>query len=295
MSFESIGKDIAEGITRLAEIKNQKPQDYEKNGILYCGVCGEAKQAWIEFPSNGAFSLPKQLVPVICKCEREKDEQEREADRKNQFAISLQYAREKFGIQPMTAYTPTFADDDNPKSPLSRTCRLYVQEWKQMRADNTGIIMFGSKGTGKSFYAACIVNELAKQQIPTAITTTAHLMGIMQGQWNKNDVIENLNQFSLLVLDDVGTERETTYGAEMMYAVIDARYRARLPLIVTTNMDIDAMKNETDLWRSRIYDRILEMCAIPIRTEGASRRSAIAEGRKDRARDILRRAMNDEH
>ncbi len=45
------------------------------------------------------------------------------------------------------------------------------------------------------------------------------------------------------------------------FAVIDARYRSRKPLIVTTNLTLDALKHPDDLAHARIYDRILEICA----------------------------------
>ena len=48
---------------------------------------------------------------------------------------------------------------------------------------------------------------------------------------------------------------------EQVFNVIDSRYRSKLPLIVTTNMTLEELKNPQDLTRSRIYDRIGTVCA----------------------------------
>jgi DNA replication protein DnaC len=73
------------------------------------------------------------------------------------------------------------------------------------------------------------------------------------------------------VIDDLGIERETEYAKEQVYNVIDSRYRANLPMIITTNLSIDKIKNPTDIENGRIYDRIIERC-FPIEVKGQNRR-----------------------
>ena len=75
---------------------------------------------------------------------------------------------------------------------------------------------------------------------------------------DKNGFLEDLNRYDLLILDDLGVERETEYIIEQCYHIIDSRYRSALPMILTTNLSLREMKNETDLRKKRIYDRILE-------------------------------------
>ena len=48
---------------------------------------------------------------------------------------------------------------------------------------------------------------------------------------------------------------------EQMFTAIDSRYRSKKPLIVTTNLKLEEIKNLPDLAHARIYDRILERCA----------------------------------
>ncbi len=46
-----------------------------------------------------------------------------------------------------------------------------------------------------------------------------------------------------MILDDLGVERNTEYALEQMFLVIDSRYRSRKPLIVTTNLKLEEIKN----------------------------------------------------
>jgi DNA replication protein DnaC len=92
--------------------------------------------------------------------------------------------------------------------------------------------------------------------------------------------------YDLLILDDLGAERGTEYALEQVFAVIDARYRSRKPLVVTTNLTLDALKHPDDLAHARIYDRILEICA-PILFGGENLRVEKANEMKIAARNLL--------
>ena len=67
----------------------------------------------------------------------------------------------------------------------------------------------------------------------------------------------------LLIIDDLGMERNSEFVREQVFSVIDSRYRSQLPMIVTTNLSLEELKDPTDLPRTRIYDRVMERC-MPI-------------------------------
>ena len=123
--------------------------------------------------------------------------------------------------------------------------------------------MWGPCGTGKSFCAACIANALIDKNVPVLMTSFPAILD------SRNGTIELVNDFhnySLIILDDLGAERQSEYALEKVYYVIDEIYKARIPLIVTTNQDISDMRKyayedvgNTDY--NRIYDRVLSMCS----------------------------------
>lgn len=274
----------------LEERANRKPvvadTDFSRDGIVYCGVCGEPKQAWIDWIPDESGHQDKKLVPVMCKCAQEAEQAENQRIKDQKFSEALRYYHQVINGSSISVATHCFGEDDNQNSPIAKTCLRYVDQWQEMRRRNIGILFYGSRGTGKTFYASCIVNGLAVKNIVAVMTTTANLMNVLS-KWDKAETMEAISRVPMLALDDLGAERNTTYSAEQMFNVIDARSKANLPTIITTNLDVDEMKNENDIWRSRIYDRVIEMCPIAIRMTGESRRSGIADERKRIARELL--------
>ena len=89
----------------------------------------------------------------------------------------------------------------------------------------------------------------------------AKLLELIQGGEEKeSDIIARMNSAKLVIFDDLGAERNTDYALEKIYNIIDSRYRRKLPMLLTTNLTIDEMKDEEDRRYSRIYDRIFETC-----------------------------------
>ena len=80
-----------------------------------------------------------------------------------------------------------------------------------------------------------------------------------------------MSKYTLLIFDDLGIERQSAYMQEMLFNIIDSRWRSGLPFIVTTNLSLDQIKQPDDLEYARIYDRILERC-FPIKMVGISQR-----------------------
>ncbi len=81
---------------------------------------------------------------------------------------------------------------------------------------------------------------------------------------DRNQFINSLDRYSLLIIDDLGIERNSDFALEQVFNVIDSRYRSKKPLIITTNLTLSELNNAADIAHKRIYDRILERC-IPVR------------------------------
>lgn len=143
-----------------------------------------------------------------------------------------------------------------------------------MRERGKGLLFFGTVGTGKTFHAACIANALIDKGYPCLVTNFARLVNTLQGMYEgKQQYIDSLNKFDLLVLDDLAAERDTDYMNEIVQNIVDSRYRAGLPTIVTTNLTADELKNPADIRKARTYSRLLEM-TFPVEVKGADRRKA---------------------
>ena len=197
--------------------------------------------------------------------------------------------RKAQGLQDRYLYDYTFAND-NGQNPLLDKARAYVENWKEAYKNNTGLLLFGDVGTGKSFFAECIANALLDRDVPVLMTNFPTILNRLTGMFSEDRAafIASLDEYDLLIIDDLGVERSTDYAMEQMFFVIDSRYRSRRPMIITTNLKLAELKNPPDLAHARIYDRILERCA-PILFAGKNFREENAGATKQAAKDIVNR------
>ena len=103
---------------------------------------------------------------------------------------------------------------------------------------------------------------------------------------DRNQFIHSLNRYSLLIIDDLGIERNSDFALEQVFNVIDSRYRSGKPLIVTTNLTLDDLRNPEDTAHSRIYDRLLSMC-VPVRFTGDNFRQEAAQRKMESMKKLI--------
>jgi DNA replication protein DnaC len=150
--------------------------------------------------------------------------------------------------------------------------RRYAINFDEFRKQGKGLLLFGTVGTGKTYAAACIANALIDRGIPVLMTNFARIANTVGGMWEgKQEYYDSLNKFPLLILDDLAAERKTEYMSEIVFNVIDARYRAGLPLIITTNLTSEELKHPSDISYQRTFSRLLEMC-LPVEVKGKDKR-----------------------
>lgn len=74
-----------------------------------------------------------------------------------------------------------------------------------------------------------------------------HILNELNNNFSgRNEVVDRLCCYPLLIIDDFGMERGTEYALEQIYNIIDSRYRSRKPLIVTTNLTLDDIRHPQD-------------------------------------------------
>ena len=263
--MKTIGDALLGVIENAAERNKPAAEDYidPEDGLYHCGKCGERKQVWKEY-------LGKKLpLPIMCKC-REEEVKEQERNQKAERVLLLK----RDGFDDPAMEKSRFEADDNAESRESQAARNYVAHFDEFYEKGKGLVFTGSVGTGKTFYASCIANALMETFRPVLFTSVSRYIRGMEGEYgNRNERIDYLRKFDLVVFDDLGVERSTPYMNELIYAIIDGRVRSGKPMLVTTNLPLDVLKktDNVSLDAARIYDRILAHC-IPIPFEGTNLR-----------------------
>lgn len=230
-------------------------EDYLKDGIVYCGKCNTPKQTKLYVP----LLHQDKIYPCRCKCEQEELHLEARLKQIADTKYEIEQYR-KIGFSEAELRHSTFEADDNPNSSVSKRARKYVEEFTPR---SKGLLFCGNVGAGKTFYASCIANALIDEGVKCLVTNFPRIVNTLQGMFDgRQEYLDNLNSFSLLVIDDLAVERNTEYVNEIVTNVIDGRYRIGKPLIITTNLTASQIYAPATIEKERIYSRLIEMCEI---------------------------------
>ena len=258
-------------------IEDAAPGDYlDEEGLLCCGTCHTRKQAMNETP----IILGDRIFdrhPLMCKCRREELEKE-ETERKLREHLACVDR-----LKNVCFISPAMKNCCLEKADLSKMehldlVRFYIDNWTDMKKTNTGFLLWGDSGNGKTHTAACIANALMEKEVSVLMRNMSSFLNA--GFEDREEFVRDVQRYGLLIIDDLGIERGTEYGLEMVFSIINARYESGRPTIITTNLSLNTLQNPEDLVHQRIYDRVLEMC-IPVQFHGKSLRGALAREKFD--------------
>ena len=174
-----------------------------------------------------------------------------------------------------------------------RVCKMYADNFREKQPrynpdpGRNGLFITGPKGTGKTHLAAAIANQLMEEGTAVICMTMIDLLDRIkqtyekQKQWGASEgsVLNTYKEVPLLIIDDMGKEPATEWAVSKIYAIINARYEAYLPTIITTNYsDSELVRRLTpkdtgdSTTADATIDRLREMCAAIV-TTGDSWRS----------------------
>ena len=279
-------QDVVSGIMRETENATNEgmraADDYKdtETGLLMCGKCHTRKQKKIFFLGE------ERIVSCLCRCAAERLEKENARREAEEDLMRIRQMKSA-GLQDKAFYNYTFERCDASQENAIYAKR-YAEHFSELAQTGQGLLFWGNVGTGKTFLAGCIANALLDWKIPVLMTSFPKILNALGGLYSaeRNEYLASLNRYSLLVIDDMGIERESQYTLETVYVVIDERYKSCKPFIITTNIQLEKLKNPHDLEHARIYDRIMERW-MPVYFGGRTYRSGLGQDNRDMAKKIL--------
>ena len=255
-------------------------QDFiNADGILCCGRCGAEKEYKFVFAGR------QKIVPCLCRCEQEKRDAEERARKRAEKERKIAEARGA-GFPDKELQKYTFAADDRKNTRISDAMKRYVDNFPTFREKGQGLLLYGPVETGKTFMACCVANALIDNGYSCLATNFSRIANTVWSVSDKQGYYDKLNSYDLLVIDDLGAERTTSYLQELVYNIVDSRYRSGLPMIITTNLTREQLKHPGSVETERIYDRIMERC-LPVEVDGQSRRKQKLRETADDMRNSL--------
>lgn len=274
-------KELEKVMIEDVEYSYDPEKEYIKDGHAFCRVCHERKDG------NPIPMLNKPMIfKMACRCDR--DRMAREKEREKQMEIER---LKKNCFNSIIQWSYTFENYQGEENQSLIIAKNFVKDYEEMKKENIGLLFYGSVGSGKTYLACCIANALIEDyQIGVKIRNFAQIINELQKggfDFDKNAYIESLVNTSVLILDDLGIERDTSYAKEQVYNIVNNRYLKQKPTIFTTNLSYDTIQNCKDsVEYQRIYSRIIEMC-IPVMVVGEDFRKIIQRDKLNRNKDRL--------
>lgn len=141
---------------------------------------------------------------------------------------------------------------------------------------NGWLLLMGEYGCGKTHLAAAIANFAVNLGVPTLFLTVPDLLDWLRFSYDSPEAsfeqrFNEIRNIALLVLDDLGTQNATPWAQEKLFQIINHRYSAKLPTVVTTNQDLDEIDGRV---RSRLQDPEL---VTPVKINAPDFRSPVVD------------------
>ena len=229
-----------------------------------CPKCGRAVTMTLEWPKvkHGVFvGMVAREVPAACDCQlREQDAREAEEQRRRSEQMEAMRYERAFGNRVLVG---SF-DASSKNTEIMSSCAAYAVDFEKTRGERkNGLLLWGDSRAGKTFAAEAVARELHDQGMRVVMDTAAGFVSRYESadRVGREAMRHRVAKCDLLVVDDFGASRDTSYGREVVFSLIDDRVSANGPMVVTTNLAPEQMTTCPD---SRAAMRIMERC-LPIR------------------------------
>lgn len=122
-----------------------------------------------------------------------------------------------------------------------------------------GIIFIGDVGRGKTHLAGAIArNVIEMYQVPVLFKSYAALLDDIKRNFDEDRrEIDRIVNSPLVVIDDLGQEKQSEWNKEVLFKIVNGRYENMLPMIITTNCTVMALRDNIG---EPIFSRLYEMC-----------------------------------
>lgn len=145
-------------------------------------------------------------------------------------------------------YYPTEPDPNlgvSPRQLMQNTflrCRRYARDF---HPGAPSLLFTGGAGLGKTFLSACIARTVADNGFSVVYDTAGKLFSDFEAVkfgGDQRDLTRKYLDCDLLIIDDLGTEMTTQFTQAVLYRVINDRLLAARPVIVSTNLTDQALR-----------------------------------------------------
>ncbi len=194
-------------------------------------------------------------------------------------ALSI-YSKRTFGSFTFRERESLQTDEVDSLKRAFKACQEYAEN------PHGWLLLMGGYASGKTHLAAAIANYRLNTGDSPMFVVVPDLLDHLRATFNPNSAIPYDKLFNqvrsarLLILDDLGTQSATPWAMEKLYQIINHRYEAELPTVITTSSEL---KDIHPRIRSRMMDkrlcRLIILIAPPFEGMGDT---SVSKNRKKR-------------
>ncbi len=146
-----------------------------------------------------------------------------------------------------------------------RAVRAYIRDLDGHLRAGRGLWLYGTVGTGKTTLAMLVSKAALDAGHGVAIYSLPRLLAEIRTTYDDSSdrtytaLLDRLAEVDLLHVDDVGTEKTSDWVLEQLYSIINARYEEQRSVLITTNLERDALADQI---HERTVSRLEEMCEV---------------------------------
>ena len=150
-------------------------------------------------------------------------------------------------------------DGVNIKSHMEKIfnfCKNYAGTFNE-KSEN--LFLQGATGLGKTHLSLAIANSVINSGYNVIYTSAPNILSKLEKEhFNHNfqdeETEKHLTECDLLILDDIGTEFQTSFSNAMIYNIINSRIMFQKPTIISTNL---SFKEIQSAYSKRLVSRIM--------------------------------------
>ncbi|MCM1370946.1 MAG: primosomal protein DnaI [Clostridium sp.] len=133
-----------------------------------------------------------------------------------------------------------------------------------------GIFLYGNFGCGKTYLVCALFNELAKENIKSAVIFWPEFLRELKSSFSSDfkEKYEYIKKIELLLIDDIGAENTTLWSRdEILGPLLQYRMQEKKPTFFTSNFDLEGLEqhfaitkdNVEEVKAKRIMERIKQL------------------------------------
>jgi DNA replication protein DnaC len=259
--------EILKGAAALSKesMENSSTTKGERTDQAVCPLCGGLGYVRADVPvDHPDFG---KLLP--CKCRLVERAEKRISELR---AVSNMAALDQKTFE-------SFVPEGHGLSPEKRANLNKAFEIAREYADNPSgwLLLKGGYGCGKTHLAAAIANEHLQGGRAALFLTVPDLLDYLRSAFGPSspagydERFDEIRGVGLLILDDLGTESPTAWAQEKLFQILNYRYNANLPTVITTNHELEEIPLR---FQSRLVDpdltRIVTILAPDYRRVGVA-------------------------